>query len=333
MTTSTFNKAPDIPGQIVPGATKSFLLVEDGSGNKIQTFVLYDSTGAVISGSNPLPVSAAISGTPNINVAQYGGVATSLGQKAKAASVPVVLANEQSVSEYDSTNAVYFNRIGVPWQDVGGGISGWKPWPIAGDGQASCTPLVACATAIVGSSSLGTLTQDTTGPGSGALALQTRSLLYGVNGLATAAPSVLNAAPSTEYGLVTRNIPSGTQAVTGTITAVTSITNALPAGTNTLGSVKTLSGRTTVTSGRQAVATAGTAVQFSSNACNTVTFQALHTNTKRVSLGDSTTALGAGSEKGILLQPGQVYSTETDNVNRFWINSEVNGEGCTFNYS
>lgn len=42
-------------------------------------------------------VSATLSGTTSVNVAQYGGVATSLGQKVMTASVPIVVASDQGI--------------------------------------------------------------------------------------------------------------------------------------------------------------------------------------------------------------------------------------------
>lgn len=53
--------------------------------------------------ANPLPM--AMSGTGSMNVAQYGGVATSLGQKANASSIPVTISHEQvpEVQDLDLT--------------------------------------------------------------------------------------------------------------------------------------------------------------------------------------------------------------------------------------
>ncbi len=50
-----------------------------------------------VSPTNPLPVTIESEvGTLNVNIAQYGGVPTTLGQKASAASAPVVIASDQS---------------------------------------------------------------------------------------------------------------------------------------------------------------------------------------------------------------------------------------------
>lgn len=50
-----------------------------------------------VSATNPLPITIESEvGTLNVNVSEYGGVATSLGQKVSASSQPVVIASDQS---------------------------------------------------------------------------------------------------------------------------------------------------------------------------------------------------------------------------------------------
>jgi hypothetical protein len=51
-----------------------------------------------VSASNPLPVTidGGLANPLNVNIADYGGVATSLGQKTSASSMPVVIASDQS---------------------------------------------------------------------------------------------------------------------------------------------------------------------------------------------------------------------------------------------
>jgi hypothetical protein len=57
----------------------------------------YSATAPGVEGAVLMTVQGATSGVPlNTNVAQWGGVATTLGQKAMAASVPVVIASDQS---------------------------------------------------------------------------------------------------------------------------------------------------------------------------------------------------------------------------------------------
>lgn len=58
-----------------------------------------DSSGNLqgVSSTNPLPVTIESEvGTLNVNISEYGGVATTLGQKTSAASQPVVIASDQS---------------------------------------------------------------------------------------------------------------------------------------------------------------------------------------------------------------------------------------------
>jgi len=144
------------------------------------SYLLVDSTGAV-----------ALSGTPNINLAQVGGVSTSLGQKAEASSIPVVLATEQDVAKNTTIDAG--NCVGLATWDSFNLV--WQPFPCDSTG----TPIVSVA-------------RD----GSGAQTqLATRSVAPGAS----------------DEGVVTRNIPSGTQAVSGTVTA------ALPATVSTTGNI------------------------------------------------------------------------------------------------
>lgn len=53
-------------------------------------------TQSRVSASNPLPTTGVITGSPTVDITKYGGTATTLGQKAMAASVPVVLSSDQS---------------------------------------------------------------------------------------------------------------------------------------------------------------------------------------------------------------------------------------------
>lgn len=160
-------------------------------------------------------------GGDKVDLSRYGGTATTLGQKAKASSIPMTLATEQDTAEYDSSNLVYFNRVGVPWFDSGGGIGGWKPWPIVGDGFSQSTPFMACGALDAGSSAILPLLTSTSGPSPGSQGVQTHTILYGWDGTSTnQSPWAVNSTPSAiAYGLVTRNIPSGTQTVSGTITS------------------------------------------------------------------------------------------------------------------
>ncbi len=59
------------------------------------TFEVLRPTKLKVDSSGALLVNATFSGTPNVNVAQWGGTSTTLGQKLKSASVPVTLASDQ----------------------------------------------------------------------------------------------------------------------------------------------------------------------------------------------------------------------------------------------
>ena len=52
--------------------------------------------GSVASTANPVPIQPPASGYLTVNIGNYGGTATTLGQKAMSASMPVVLASDQS---------------------------------------------------------------------------------------------------------------------------------------------------------------------------------------------------------------------------------------------
>jgi hypothetical protein len=108
-----------------------------------------------VSSSNPLPVTLESEvGTLNVNVAQYGGTNTTLGQKASAASQPVVIASDQSTLPISaaslplpsgaSTSALQSNVQSVPGTPqttaltIQGNASG-VPVPVSG----TITPSIA----------------------------------------------------------------------------------------------------------------------------------------------------------------------------------------------
>lgn len=69
-----------------------------------------DSISAVQSGAWAM----SISGTPGMNVAQYGGTATTLGQKVMASSMPVTLASDQSALAVSQSGAWNVGITGTP---------------------------------------------------------------------------------------------------------------------------------------------------------------------------------------------------------------------------
>jgi len=87
---------------------------------------------AIASDNSPVPVSFTPSGTQDVNITKYGGTSTTLGQKAMTASIPVVIASDQSAVAVSGTVAV--TQSTSPWV-VSGTISatqGTSPWVISG---------------------------------------------------------------------------------------------------------------------------------------------------------------------------------------------------------
>lgn len=87
-------------------------------------------------------------------------------------------------------------------------------------------------------------------------------------------------------------------------------------------------------SGRKTVAAAGTAeaLAASSTPCEKVDVQAELDNTGVVCVGGSNVVASASTRTGIALQAGDHYCFEIDNLADIYVDSEVNGEGVTFNY-
>lgn len=136
----------------------------------------------VVLASDQSAIPVTVSGTGAINIAQYGGVATSLGQKAESASIPVTLATTQDTADTDATWG-NFTRIGVPWYDTGGPSFGWKAWPITGDGQFASTPIIAIWGQDPTSSNPVALNARSSTPGASDSGLVTRSIGAGIDGV------------------------------------------------------------------------------------------------------------------------------------------------------
>ena len=87
--------------------------ITDGSGNVLGTV------------GHPLVTMGGGAGLANVNVSQWGGVATGLGQAAMAASLPVAIASNQSALPASQSGAWSVGQSGAPWSQnitqVGGG--------------------------------------------------------------------------------------------------------------------------------------------------------------------------------------------------------------------
>lgn len=109
------------------------------------------------------------------------------------------------------------------------------------------------------------------------------------------------------------------------------VVGALPAGTNDIGRVG--HNITGMGHGVTTVTTAGTDVALAaSTACKRVTVQAQTDNTGKIAVGatgvDATVATG----NGILLNAGDAYEFEIDNLADVFIDATVNGEGVRYVY-
>lgn len=91
----------------------------DGSIKAASTAALAADTSFVValSPNSPLPTGSntigALSANQSVNVNQYGGAATSLGQKVMASSVPVTVASDQSAISVNSTQDKNFGAVGA----------------------------------------------------------------------------------------------------------------------------------------------------------------------------------------------------------------------------
>lgn len=90
----------------------------------------------------------------------------------------------------------------------------------------------------------------------------------------------------------------------------------------------------TIGDGVKSVTTAGTAVQLSSSSipCRMVEVQARAGNTGKIAVGASTVVATAGSERGIILQPGQSASFRVKDVSTLYLDASVSGEGVSYVY-
>lgn len=112
----------------------------------------------------------------------------------------------------------------------------------------------------------------------------------------TAIAVVKNTAPTTEFGLVTRNIPSGTQPVSGTVSVTEpvsvddnagSLTVDAPVGTPVANRLSDGTAFLTTTSGRLSVDASGVAVPVTDNAGTLTVDQATAANLKTEAVGAS----------------------------------------------
>lgn len=144
---------------VLSGTTSTCVLAVDLPANL--------NSGTTIYPSRPIPLSAGTTGGISTNIAEWGGVGTSLGQKAEASSVPVVLATEQDFVK--ATSATPGLAAGLATWD--GFNEVWWPWPASPVG----TPQVqVVATDLIGNQT--NFTIDTTEPDYARPGLYTRNI-------------------------------------------------------------------------------------------------------------------------------------------------------------
>lgn len=162
----------------------------------------------------------------DVNITSYGGVATSLGQKVMASSIPVTIASNQS--SFPVTIAAGTAVIGHVITDIGS------------------TTVVSSITAALpaGTNLLGKVGIDQTTPGTTNRVAANLDQVAGsaiAQGHGTAATAIRVELPTDGTGVV--GIAAGTAVIghvitdTGSTTVVSSITAALPSGTNVIGHV------------------------------------------------------------------------------------------------
>ena len=99
-------------------------------------------------------------------------------------------------------------------------------------------------------------------------------------------------------------------------------------GSTTIGTVN-IAPYSIIGNGLTTVPTAGTSVALAtSTAVKTVTIRALSSNTGLVYVGSSSVS----SANGFELSPQETVSLDLDNLNKVWLDVQVNGEGVSFIY-
>ena len=98
--------------------------------------------------------------------------------------------------------------------------------------------------------------------------------------------------------------------------------------------VSIISAITSITDGRKVVTTAGTRVQLSSTpiAVKRCTLTAETDNTGAMVVGGATVVAAQATRTGVPLAPGDSYELEINDLSLIYLDSEINGDGVTFNY-
>lgn len=90
-----------------------------------------------------------------------------------------------------------------------------------------------------------------------------------------------------------------------------------------------------IATGRKAVTTAGTSLPLVgvSTTCTEVILCADLGNTNPVVVGDASVVAASGSQRGIVLIPGNdPVKIQIDNLNKLYVDSQTNGDAVSFTY-
>jgi hypothetical protein len=134
--------------------------------------------------------------------------------------------------------------------------------------------------------------------------------------------------------------PADTARTTDTIVRHTQVIgadgNPMPSGASASTPIHVSTGgpiASTVNDGRKTVSSVGSAEALAaSTTIKEVTITAELNNTGTITVGGSTVIDATATRRGTPLYPGDTVTVTTDNLAEVYIDTEVNGDGVTYNY-
>lgn len=279
-----------------------------------------DSSGNLqgVSATNPLPITIESEvGTLNTNIAQYGGVATSLGQKVSASSVPVVIASDQSTLPISaaslplptgaSTSALQTTGNTSLASILANQTNGTQETTIVGTVPLP-TGAATSALQTTGNTSLSSILADLTN------GTQVTNITGTVPLPTGASTSALQTTGNTSLASILANQTNGTQTVTGTGTAGTPATGVLTVQGITSGTPIPVSGTVTTSTAVNSNATFSGSISVTTTEASTaapanavgVVFEAESGNAVNIRWGVSNSATAIlSTTSGVLMEPGR----------------------------
>lgn len=294
----------------------------------LKTCLVDDAGDSVMDGANDAVrvnvVAGGTGGGGNVNVDQWGGVATTLGQKVMASSVPVVIASDQSpipvTGSFSGTSDVNVIQWGGAATTLGQkAMTASVPVVLASD--QSAIPVSQSGTWNINNIS-------------GVISLPTGAATAANQATEIASLSVLDDWDETDRAKV--NIIVGQAGITAAAGTVAANTPRVTLASNdpAVVALQAIGHPTTPTSGRRVVAVAGTALALigSSAPCKKVDVTAELDNTGVIVIGASTVIATLATRTGTPLSAGDYISIEITDANILFINSTVTGDGVTYTY-